>query len=116
MRGWRLAGVMATMMLFGFRAYAQEDINSGNFYLHACQAFIRGEASYQAGKCEGALHATLFPLTAMEMVCIPSGVTVGQVARVFVKYVENNPERLNLDIAVILGYIMGATWPCPVRK
>jgi len=108
------------LVFLSYRAHAQatSDINSGNYYLIGCQALARNDTNmtYRAGECGGALRAIFFTLNQNAITCIPSTVTVGQVARVVVKHLENSPEHLHESFYLLAAYALGVTWPCSVRK
>lgn len=118
MRGWLLAGATAAMTLLGSGAHAQKDITSGNYYLSACQAFATNNFSmaFESGQCAGFLQAVISGTKNGGIVCIPSKVTLGQVAKVVVQYLENHPQILEQDFILLASYAVGATWPCTRQR
>ena len=45
--------------------------------------------------------------------CVPDGTTRGQLARVFVQFLEKNPERLKLPAGLLLEDALREAFPCP---
>ena len=44
--------------------------------------------------------------------CTPGTMTLGQIADMSQKYLENNPAVRHLPAEAIIIYFMGKTWPC----
>jgi hypothetical protein len=45
--------------------------------------------------------------------CVPEGTTRGQLARVFVQFLEKNPERMKLPAGLLLEDALRESYPCP---
>jgi hypothetical protein len=45
--------------------------------------------------------------------CVPEGTTRGQLVRVFVQFLEKNPERLKLPAGLLLEDALREAFPCP---
>lgn len=45
--------------------------------------------------------------------CVPDGTTRGQLARVFVQFLEKNPEKLKLPAGLLLEDALRESFPCP---
>jgi hypothetical protein len=46
------------------------------------------------------------------LVCLPVGVTLGQVEDVVVKYLKDNPAERNKPFAGLIGVAAATSWPC----
>ncbi|EKT4466791.1 hypothetical protein QEL93_002193 [Pseudomonas putida] len=112
-----LAGVVA-----GSSCTANAAEQDGNELLSNCKQFIsddRGFNAFQAGECTGLIRGvsnTVYfyseVLKSDDKFCVPDGVKNGQLARIVVKYLEDNPKILNdPDIALIWKALMDA-YPC----
>src|SRR5205809_156523 len=57
--------------------------------------------SYRAGYCTGYLTGILGAYNAYPLVkprlCLPAGVNVGQMEKIFMKYINEHPEQLHLE-------------------
>lgn len=47
--------------------------------------------------------------------CLPYGVTVGQFVSVFIKYLDDHPERWHEAAHLLMVESFGASFPCPSR-
>lgn len=114
--GW----VFIIFPLLSSKALGDSDVNSGNYFLPGCQAFIatnfNSSTPFRAGECLGVIRAITYNLTSNSLICIPSTVTMGQIVRVIVRNLENNPAHLHEDFFLQVAYALGSIWPCPVRK
>jgi hypothetical protein len=102
---------------------AEEDLTSGNYYLNACKEFmslINGEPVnnlFKAGICAGWVNGTNGTHTYWAKrsdgpICTPDAVTVGQLVRIFMKYLEENPERLHENANWLYEDAMRGVYPC----
>jgi len=51
-------------------------------------------------------------ITLMKHSCPPSNASTGQVVRIVVKYLRDNPERLNLPASVLVADAVRNSFPC----
>ena len=51
-----------------------------------------------------------------EPACIPSGVTIGQLKRIFLAYVRSHPEKEHLHVAWVMNQAFYEAFPCDTRK
>jgi Rap1a immunity proteins len=114
---------------------ADEDINSANYYLPSCQEFVArngGAISGRQGICGGMVHGIAFMGKAIKLAqfdysgsysssigmvrsyCldIPNNVTVTQVTRVVVSYIEAHPDRMHELFAWLAVEALRDAWPC----
>lgn len=120
----KTAGIAAAVMLAGMMVSGAA-MADGNALLTQCQQFIKaadGEKDFdrgQAGMCvgfvEGVLSTTAFfgeNLDNDAKLCIPKTATNGQLARVVVKYLEDNPAKLNQGKTGLVWLSMKDAYPC----
>ena len=103
--------VVAALMLTGGSALA-EDRNSANFMMPSCRKLLTNDNSepYLQGICYGIIK-TLFFMGGGK--CAPSGVvTVSQINRVVVQYIDARPARMHEDFRDLALEAMKAAWPC----
>ena len=103
-------------------AQTQEDTTSGSFYLRACNEMLKfdngGEyVPFPVGLCTGFVLGSNGVYQIWEYVdggaiCIPKGASAGQLARVFVKYLDAHPEKLHNPAAILYYKAMLAAYPC----
>lgn len=46
------------------------------------------------------------------MFCKPKGVTIGQMTRIVVRYLEEHPEKLHIDPSFLIVLALGDAYPC----
>lgn len=105
------------LMVFAIPARAEErSSNDGNELLSSCQAMVRifddhdNKADYcLAGNCLGLVRGVGY---ACPKVCITHGVNTMQAVRVVVKYLQDHPEKLNLDNVVFIQDALTKAFPC----
>jgi hypothetical protein len=98
-------------------AYAKSDISSGSYFLRACNSFLDTKVSVndwhsyeEAGECFGSARMLIFLGRKGAGICSPEGVTVSQVARVIVKYLNDHPEKLHEDYRVLSVEALQKVW------
>lgn len=97
----------------------------GNELLGQCQQFIKAADSevnfnrVDAGVCGGfvqGVNSTVFFLSGdLEndaKFCTPDGVTNGQLVRIVVKYLKDNPKLLNNSRAGLVWFALKDAYPC----
>lgn len=79
------------------------------FQLGICNGFIRGlEEAFMFWR-----EAEPDPVL---LICIPEKVSYGQATRIFVKYLNEHPERLHLDAMTLVMESFGESFPCGQSK
>jgi Ssp1 endopeptidase immunity protein Rap1a len=68
--------------------------------------------SFSAGFCEGLVEGITYSSIS---VCPTKGVTITQEIRVVVKYLEDNPEKLNQHEAVLVNAALTKAFPCSLK-
>lgn len=120
-----LIALTATISLFSAGVFASEQSlrYDGNELLRQCQDALSDNADsvnlLNTGMCFGTITGvsdTVVGLQASKVMspilCIPDGVTTGQMARIVVKYLEENPKDLNLKGATLAFAAIVTTYPC----
>ena len=114
--------LVLTVLLFLVCPVAQENQPSytdGNSLLPTCKAAIdsadnptwrNSHEAFNAGYCIGLVKGVSF---SSPHVCPAKGVKFLQEARVVVKYLEDNPQILNLDETVLTETALSKAFPCP---
>lgn len=94
-------------------AQAQGTIDTGNSYLSLCEN-VKGDANFSSGVCIGYIQGFLDTSVLMRQgnSCIPAGVTNGQVWDLFVKYLQENPDKRHLPTIILLASATIEAWPC----
>ena len=82
----------------------------GNEMLDHCRKRSSVCVGFIAGVLDGADYARL---SDRRMLCIPVGVQIGQLSDIFVRHLENNPERRHWGAVVLLTDAIQAAFPCP---
>lgn len=95
-----------------------ENRDDGNDLLPRCQAAIRSvetsrwrdaDEAFDSGYCVGSVQGISY---ASQSVCSTRGVTNAQLARVVVKFLEDHPEKLNLNQNELVVTALSRAFPC----
>ena len=86
-------------------------VGSANYVAAGCRDFIarRPDSPYAQGLCAGKVEAIAVFATG---ICYPAEVTVGQMIRVVVRYIDERPARLHENFLILADEAMRAAWPC----
>ncbi len=103
---------------WGNTAAAQTPIlYSGNELLNYCQSPSQTAAW---GFCQGYVASMIdtegfdtFALSLRPVFCIPTGVTIKQLADIAIKYLVENPDRRHFGAASLIWGAMRDAFPCP---
>lgn len=107
---------LVSLMVASAAASAQNenkpDINLGNFFLQFCEN-ADSPASGVLFYVQGFSHGMLLQSSGRELpLCIPTGVTYGQQARVVCHYLKDNPAETHRPIGILLARAYSKAWPC----
>lgn len=123
----------ALLVLISVGGFAQDSWKgNGESLLKTCSLEVRildrekvtSEESVQAAMCVGyvmGVHDMEFTVQMLEEhqkvvvmhhSCAPSNVSTGQAVRVVVKYLRDNPERLNMPAAILVTDAVRNAFPC----
>jgi hypothetical protein len=95
-------------------AFAQ-DSNSANYIMDACRDNLLRQMPndkmvwYLAGTCIGEITGIGY---AAKDLCIPANVTLEQMNRVVVKYIDDRPARLNENFVKLAHEALKEAFPC----
>lgn len=96
--------------------------NTGNYRMAGCTAMevfsvIKkvplpkdSTLAYNMGICTGQVNTALAIMS--EIGCVPTTVTVGQFISVMNKFLQEHPEKRNMDFNDLMGMVAGDMWPC----
>src|ERR1022692_1958459 len=93
----------------------------GNDLLPRCQQSVEAldkttwkdaHESFNAGFCLGLVQGVWY---ASANVCTGPGVTFGQLQRVVLKFLQDNPEKLNLNQSTLVEMALSKAFPCPKK-
>jgi hypothetical protein len=86
--------------------------SSANLYLPPCQKLIQRErdtrSAFGRGVCQGTVYGLLYASDS----CLPTGVSLLQVVRVVVAYIERRPQRMHEDFRKLSVEALHEAWPC----
>jgi hypothetical protein len=89
-------------------ALGQDGFLSGNELYQKCTAEAVGK-SY----CVGYVTGIADVMQISKSLCVPDGVTVGQMVDVIVKYLRDHPEKRHYSVAAATFNTLSQTFPCP---
>ena len=91
----------------------QSDTSSANYVMLGCRqvgADRLGQPEYlRRGLCIGIIKGIEY---ADPTICRPRGVTTGQLVRVVVQYIDQQPARHHEDFMALATEALRSTWPC----
>jgi hypothetical protein len=71
---------------------------------------------FSSGECAGYMWAIMDFNPAIKWYCAPEGVTLGQLIKVFLKYMDEHPEQLHEDASLMLLRSLRKAFPCKEWK
>ncbi|MGF6199793.1 Rap1a/Tai family immunity protein [Pseudomonas laurylsulfatiphila] len=120
-----LMAVALVGLLGSGAAMAADQRFDGNELLGQCQQYIKamdGERSYNhidAGLCGGFVPGVASTVSFLKndlkkdaKFCTPIGATNGQLVRIVVKYLSDNPKLLDMDRTRLVWYAFVDAYPC----
>ena len=116
----RLAiAALAVQVLWSPPGRCEGTDRSANALMQACRSAIHEgpppyttkntQAAYDNGWCHGFINAIA---VVDPSICRPPGVTIDQTLRVVVKYIDERPQRMHEDFAILVQEALATTWPC----
>jgi len=112
-----LVGASQVSAIFTTAAFGQGhvNINTANYVMPGCRSFLarsKNEDPFLQGRCFGLVDGIALGLAK----CLPTDITLFQVMRVVVQYIDSQPARLHEDFRLLAGEAMVKAWPCPVSS
>ena len=125
MRTAIMCGALTALTITPTTAGAQEDRDSANHLMPGCQAALNNTAHDLAAYCMGIVDGiaytaalsspddiVLHPWGKNKCLSIPSEVTIFQMARVVVAYIEERPQRMHESFYGLAIEALHDAWPC----
>ncbi|WP_425280813.1 Rap1a/Tai family immunity protein [Roseibium hamelinense] len=94
---------------------------TGSEFLTDCETFIQGQSAIvdyetlaQNVSCGRFIQGVVDTLrfTESTLVCIPENYTPGQLARIFLKFAQDNPQHLHFTAGSLLVHTLQQAYPC----
>lgn len=110
----RVAIVLVAIAALAHSASAQARQPSGNDMLPGCQDYAAGRVTVGSGECTGYFDSVRRAMGELPTVgvCVPDGVVQRQMAQVVVKYLNDHPERLQMEMDLLALAAFRLAWPC----
>jgi hypothetical protein len=113
-----VVGGLGALLLVTDIAMAESDPEyiSANYVIQGCRAFVKevdqnrvdeGANRFRMGRCAGIIEALRIVNP-----CVPLQASQGQVIRVVVKFIDDQPARLHEDFRLLTIEALRKTWPC----
>ena len=111
-----MALIVATTVLgMSAQANAQMGFFSGNKVLEFCESESRAAqgtcSGYLAGVFDSAVILKASSVAKLN-ICAQSGVTLGQLIKIFIKWANDNPGDLHVDASIIAMGAFAVAFPC----
>lgn len=110
------------LMLLIAGAASAQDVTSANRLLKECRAAIqlaegdRRVDQFDVASCigyvEGFRDGLFASKIAGHVICLPDNASTGQLTRVIVKHLENNPNQLHILKGAVAHFALQAAFPC----
>jgi hypothetical protein len=113
MRLFVMVGLMLAATATG--ANAEPDTSSANRLLAGCRAAVGDKDSappVELGTCVGVVMGVWMTAGVAGLACSPNGVTLGQVLRVVVQFIDARPARMHEQLTNLALEALISTWPC----
>jgi hypothetical protein len=89
---------------------------SATAIMAGCEALLGGKEfeldAYWQGGCGGEVLSVWDTAAAINLVCVPHGVTLAEVVRVVVEYIHARPERMDERFTTLALEALHGIWPC----
>jgi len=99
-------------------AQTKPDRWSANYLMPACRnwiAFAGDRQGIDEAMCAGIISGLVYTVKFLppdSSSCTPEGVTIGEMVRVVVAYIERRPERMHEDFRKLAVEAWHEAWPC----
>jgi len=110
-----IRNLIAAVLLIGASHGAMAGFQTGNTLLALCENGHAGNRAMCSGYLQGIADSELLvndPQNFVPLICIPTGVDGSQIEKVFVKYANENPEKLHILAAAIVSSAFIKAFPC----
>jgi hypothetical protein len=98
------------------QASSPREILKGSYLFHQCQAAVREDSrdAVGAAACLAYLEGYIDGKTFDKNGPCAENASYGEIARVYVAYMEKHPELMDRDRRIGVMFALGAAYPCPV--
>ncbi|MFN8702700.1 MAG: Rap1a/Tai family immunity protein [Rhodospirillales bacterium] len=95
---------------------AQQNPLSGAALINACKLPDNQSTQdlYKQGVCAGIVSASFYHKAGSSF-CPPQDVTLAQVRRIVIQYVDRLPRDQHLDLSELADRSLSEAWPCPAQ-
>jgi Rap1a immunity proteins len=102
--------VLIAVLILSCGAAFAEDIASATYMMRGCREAVATPNKDNAlpAMCVGTIDGIAFG----SGTCFPTGVTVDQLVRVVVQYIDSRPARMHEDFRRLALEALQAAWPC----
>jgi Ssp1 endopeptidase immunity protein Rap1a len=109
-------GVAVIGLLTTTAAFAEEDTNSGSYYLqHGCKPdltkTLSQQEAFEVGWCAGTVNGLLYAADA-KTICSPPRVTVMQEVGIVAKYIDDHPDTRHKPFRFLALQALKEAYPC----
>jgi hypothetical protein len=123
MRGLHVIFIGVIFLLIGASAKAEELRNDGHALLQDCTEALKEDQNKDSLKvmwCYGYLKGigdmrALNTMVSVPPDCTPQKVTIGQMTRIVVEYLQDHPKELHYLSASLVVKAITEAFPCPVQ-
>jgi hypothetical protein len=114
-RGTLLAALALTLLTLPSAAFAKKDVSSGNYWHEVCSSPIGTREmeclTYLQG-FDAAHDVAIMGGGATPLYCQPKGVTLGQMQKVVIRYLDQHPDQLHFAFAFLVVRALRESFPC----
>jgi hypothetical protein len=108
-----LSAILVGIGLASIPLSSSADFFSGNKLLPRLEASLDPKGGvYDSGVGIGYVQGATDALAQMNLVCVPTSATAGQVERIVHKYLVNRPERLHEGASFLVYVALREAFPC----
>jgi hypothetical protein len=113
-----IAGLLLVLVIGNASEAFAQDLRSANYLLPACRDFASdtphpNSDPFLRGVCAGIIRGLV---QVDGRTCVPEGVKVGQIMRVVLLYIDNQPARHHEDFVKLALEAIRNAWPCNVIR
>jgi hypothetical protein len=112
----RLVAVACLMLAMPVTsAQSQTDTSSANAVMPGCRSWLARDQrvnDLDQGLCAGQVEGIWGTAIALDRVCSPKGVILGQAIRVVVQFIDARPARMHERFTWLALEALIAAWPC----
>lgn len=111
-----LSSIVMSILFVSNSSLSKEFNFTGNDLYQGCKASVTRKMPTEklkihAGICVGTVNAIMV-LHGGKMICPPAYVSADQTIMMMVKYMENNPDKLDYPLSVLAEHLFTNTWTC----